>query len=291
MRQAVEPLRDAAWGQGFPVFAGEGEPRLGHPAPHCERSSWAFRCVRKTATVAGSRATVRSFFSLVGRLSPPENRRVRSPGHEAETATRRRRWRLACPTWRSGTCSGGCPMPRSQQVFDDRYTGGRTALPGRKVRRSTCHRNWCATSLNELACWNMLSVSCVARTANCAKRYAPPIRKLCNNLTWNLECSGASEHGIFLAWKPLSGTATGRCPVVGLGRDGALWNRRRDDVPDHRQHPPLTVICPPRVISPAARTGRSCLTFGGTRVPAPRPGPPRARPGGSNWLWTDLTAI
>ena len=35
MRQAVEPLRDAAWGQGFPVFAGEGEPRLGHPAPHC----------------------------------------------------------------------------------------------------------------------------------------------------------------------------------------------------------------------------------------------------------------
>ena len=141
VRQAVEPLRDAAWGQGFPVFAGEGEPRLGHPAPHCERSSWAFRCVRKTATVTGSRATVRSFFSLVGRLSPPENRRVRSPGHEAETATRRRRWRLACPTWRSGTCSGGCPMPRSQQVFDDRYTGGRTALPGRKVRRSTCLRN------------------------------------------------------------------------------------------------------------------------------------------------------
>jgi hypothetical protein len=53
VRQAVEPLRDAAWGQGSPVFAGEGEPRLGHTAPHCERSSWAFRCVRKTLTWPG----------------------------------------------------------------------------------------------------------------------------------------------------------------------------------------------------------------------------------------------
>ena len=137
------------------------------------------------------------------------------------TAAQRWRWRLPCRTWRSGTCSGGCPMPRSQQAVDDKCTGGRAVPPRREVRRSTCLRNLCATSSNELACWNILSVNCVARTANCGKHCAPPVRKLCDNLTLGISQTRlASKPGTLRGWLPFSGTPTGSCPVVGLGRDG-----------------------------------------------------------------------